>query len=204
MKDLHAGAFRFRTEVFPELEPMFEALAHGQRPVALFLTCADSRIDPSLITQSAPGTLFVVRNAGNVVPPEAAGGVGATVEYALEALDVQHIVVCGHYGCGAMQALLEPDKTAALPLTRAWLAHTGEVAEHIVRNIAALEHRDLHDVAVETNVRLQLKHLRQHPSVVRRPRLRLHGWVYDMSSGSIRAWQRKKQVWAELGADRTR
>ena len=86
----------------------YKQLAAGQHPQALFITCSDSRVVPNIITQTAPGELFVLRNAGNIVPPPGmtAGGEAATIEFAVEHLHVEHIIVCGHSDCGAMKMLL--------------------------------------------------------------------------------------------------
>jgi carbonic anhydrase len=201
MERLVRGTRRFRTEVFPGMAALFDDLRQGQAPCTLFVTCADSRVDPSLITQSEPGTLFVLRNAGNVVPADGSGGEGATIEYAVEVLGVRHVIVCGHSGCGAMTALLEPGETAELPLVRDWLSHVGEVTEALVRSIETIGDRDLVEVAVGVNVRLQLRHLAQHPSVARAVaagRLDLFGWVYDVGSGLVTAWDEAARRWVAV------
>ena len=95
------GFQRFRHEVFPQQEELFRKLANAQRPRAMFITCADSRIVPELITQSSPGDLFVTRNVGNVVPPygQMNGGVSTAIEYAVMALGVHHIIVLATSQC---------------------------------------------------------------------------------------------------------
>src|SRR5262245_48944414 len=98
MKRILDGLMRFQTEVFPQERELFDRLSSGQNPEALFLTCSDSRIVPELITQTKPGDLFICRNAGNIAPAygEVNGGVSATIEYAVLALNVRDIIVCGH------------------------------------------------------------------------------------------------------------
>jgi carbonic anhydrase len=193
MERLLRGVTKFQTEVFPAQRPLFEGLASGQSPEALFITCADSRIVPQLITQSSPGDLFICRNAGNMVPPygELHGGVSATIEYALCVLNVKHIIVCGHTDCGAMKGILHPEAVADMPTVKSWLAH-GEVARRIVNenypNIT--EQAKLH-VITEENVVAQLEHLRTHPSVASRlagGKVALHGWMYHIHSGQVDAW----------------
>src|SRR3982751_6268271 len=111
MERLLKGVSTFQREVFPQHRELFERLAAKQNPMALFITCADSRVVPDLITQSDPGDLFICRNAGNMVPPygEMNGGVSATIEYAVVALNIRHIIVCGHSDCGAMKGVLHPE-----------------------------------------------------------------------------------------------
>src|SRR3954454_22507395 len=111
MQRLIEGVSKFQREVFPSKRELFEQLSSSQKPDALFITCSDSRVVPELFTQAGPGDLFLCRNAGNMVPPygEMAGGVSATIEYAVLALGVRHIVVCGHTDCGAMKGVLHPE-----------------------------------------------------------------------------------------------
>src|SRR5947209_18071980 len=117
------GISRFQKDVYPKHQKRFEKLAMGQRPEALFVTCADSRIDPSLLTQTKPGELFICRVIGNVVPPypDAIGGVSATIEYAVGVLQVPEVIVCGHTDCGVMKGVLNPEAVAGLPSVSAWL-----------------------------------------------------------------------------------
>src|SRR6202140_1235572 len=120
------GISHFQQHVYPKHQDLFEKLAMGQRPEALFITCADSRIDPCLLTQTKPGQLFICRVIGNIVPPypDALGGVSATVEYAAGVLRVPEIIVCGHTDCGVMKGALNPDALAAFPNVTHWLRHT--------------------------------------------------------------------------------
>ena len=108
MEELIQGVTKFQNEVYPGKEAAFRKLANGQNPEVLFITCADSRIDPGMLTQTQPGDLFICRNAGNVVPPHSnqTGGMTASIEFAVAALGVSHIVVCGHSDCGAMKLSL--------------------------------------------------------------------------------------------------
>src|SRR5436190_22488768 len=110
MQKLKDGIHHFQTRIFGSYRTLFERLAEKQNPETLFITCSDARVVPSLITQSKPGDLFSLRNAGNIVPPydEAGGGEAATIEFALRALGIRDVVICGHSSCGAMEALLDP------------------------------------------------------------------------------------------------
>lgn len=186
------GFKRFRNEVFPQQEELFKALATAQNPRAMFITCADSRIVPELITQSAPGDLFVSRNVGNVVPPygQMMGGVSTAIEYAVLALGVQHIIVCGHSDCGAMKAVLNPQGLERMPTVKAWLRHS-EVALRVVEENCGCGGHETLGILTEENVIAQLNHLSTHPSVAAKlasGQLFIHGWVYDIETSAIRAY----------------
>ena len=117
MDKILTGVERFRRHEYVKNRDLFEHLAHKQqKPIALFITCADSRVNPNLITQTDPGDLFLIRNAGNIVPPHGSpiGGEAATVEYSIEVLGIRNIILCGHSQCGAMKAMLE-DPTPQRP-----------------------------------------------------------------------------------------
>src|SRR5690349_13003440 len=126
MQRIVRGVHKFREKVFGNQKEFFERLAAKQQtPDALFITCSDSRVDPNLLTQTEPGTLFLLRNAGNIVPPygSAYGGASATIEYALAVLGVRHVIVCGHSHCGAMKALLRPESVHDLPAVAQWFRY---------------------------------------------------------------------------------
>src|SRR5690348_10909847 len=125
MKRILQGVLRFQKDVFPRQKRQFEQLASSQAPEYLFITCSDSRVVPNLITQTEPGELFIIRNAGNIVPAygEFQGGVSATIEYAVVALGVKHIVVCGHTDCGAMKGILYPENVREMRSVADWLRH---------------------------------------------------------------------------------
>lgn len=186
------GVQHFDDEVYEEHKELFERLASSQSPSTLFITCSDSRINPSMITQTDPGELFIVRNVGNIVPPygEMLGGVSSAIEYAVLALKVKHIVVCGHSNCGAMNALcdLSSPKFDTMPTVRLWLRN----AEAARAAVGPLKAEDMGPETVrelaEQNVLLQLAHLRTHPAVVgalARGELALQGWFYDIGNGQI-------------------
>lgn len=194
MDSLVQGYELFRAEVFPRQKLLFEKLASGQQPEALFLTCSDSRVVPDMILQTRPGDLFICRNAGNIVPPygEMLGGVSATIEYAVCVLNVPHIIICGHSDCGAMKAVTHGNHLEHLPNVAAWLRYTEsarQLAEHSLP-LHATEHDRLRAMT-RANVVQQLSHLRTHPYIAARlqsGRLVLHGWTYDIASGMLEAF----------------
>jgi carbonic anhydrase len=190
MENLIHGVRAFQANIFRPRRDLFERLAKGQRPEALFITCSDSRVDPNLLTRSEPGDLFVVRNAGHLVPPHgaAAGGEAASVELAVAGPRVKDVVVCGHTDCGAMKALLRPETARALPAVAAWLAHAEPTRRAVRGAYRHLDGDDLVRKAVEQNVLAQLDNLRTLPAVAARlgrGDLRLHGWVYDIGAGEV-------------------
>ncbi|MCO7553209.1 carbonic anhydrase [Metapseudomonas otitidis] len=192
LRNIVEGFQRFRDQVYPEQEELFKRLAHEQKPRAMFITCADSRIVPELITQSSPGDLFVTRNVGNVVPPygQMNGGVSTAIEFAVMALGVHHIIICGHSDCGAMKAVLNPEQLERMPTVKAWLRHA-EVARTVVAENCGCANHETLGVLTEENVVAQLDHLRTHPSVAARlasGQLFIHGWVYDIETAAIRAY----------------
>ena len=193
MQKLIQGIHQFREENFRPLQGLFEQLSKGQNPETLFITCSDSRIDPNLLTRSQPGDLFILRNAGNIVPPHGAanGGEAATIEFAVAALGVKDIIICGHSHCGAMKGLLQPEMVAPLPAVSTWLSHA-ETTRRIVRdNYRHLNGDRLVTATVEENVLVQLENLRTLPSVASRlvkGDLHLHGWVYKIETGEVFAY----------------
>lgn len=185
------GFLKFQKEVFPERTQLFKELAQRQNPKVLFVTCSDSRVVPELFTQQEPGDLFVIRNAGNIVPsygPEP-GGVSATVEYAVSVLQVSDIVICGHSNCGAMAAISSCQCLDHLPAVGHWLRHA-DAAKVIVDAQEHASQQEKNDALVRQNVIAQLANIRTHPSValaLARRKLNLHGWVYDIENGMIDA-----------------
>ncbi|GAB2529467.1 carbonic anhydrase [Nocardia heshunensis] len=190
MPNLTDGLGRFQREVFPAKAGLFARLADDHRPGALFIGCSDARVVPELITSAEAGELFVIRTAGNLVPPYtrgAANGVVASVEYAVSVLGVTDIVVCGHSGCGAMTALAQGQDLSEMPAVADWLSHADAAKARIdpeITGAAAIS------ALVRHNVVAQLANLATHPAVARaltRDALALHGWVYDIGSGRVEA-----------------
>ena len=203
MQKLLQGIHHFQDNVFSSQRELFERLAEGQHPDALFITCSDSRISPNLITQTEPGELFIIRNAGNIVPPYGAanGGEGATIEFAVVGLGIQHIIVCGHSHCGAMKGLLHPESLTGMPMMAAWLGHA-----EATRRIARQKYEDrpaeaLLNVAIQENVLVQLENLRTHPAVAAAlagGKLKLHAWVYKIETGQVFAYDPERGQFAPL------
>ena len=192
MPHFAAGVIKFQNEVYPQKMELFEKLSKGQAPEALFITCSDSRIETAMITQTDPGELFICRNAGNIVPPHTnhTGGMTASIEFAVAALNVPHIVVCGHTECGAMKGALDLDSLETLPHVKEWLGFS-KAAVAVVEHMSPESEEQRMQMLLEQNVKLQLQHLKTHPAVAARLAkgdLELHGWVYDIKTGDVKAF----------------
>lgn len=189
MDQIIRGVHQFQQQVVAPKKDFYKMLAEKQQtPHALFITCADSRVEPNTITQTEPGTLFTLRNAGNIIPPHGAanGGEGATIEYAIAVLGVRNIIVCGHSQCGAMKALLNTNDN--LPAVSQWFKHA-EATRCIARERYGHLSGDAFLRAItEENVLVQLNNLSTHPFVtarMARRELKLYGWYYEIETGDV-------------------
>lgn len=203
MQKLIDGIHHFQQSIFGSQQELFKRLAHGQSPETLFITCSDSRISPNLITQTEPGELFILRNAGNIVPPHGAsnGGEAATIEFAVAALGVRDVIICGHSHCGAMKGLLDETLVADTPAVRQWLTHADAARRTVQQNYADLDGASLISACVQENVLTQLENLRTHPAVaarLARGQLNLHGWVYKIETGQVFAYDPTLEQFAAL------
>ena len=202
MQKIINGYLQFKESGFKERKDLFEKLSNSQSPEVLFITCSDSRIDPNLITQTEPGDLFVIRNAGNIVPPHTAesDGIVASIEFAVVALDVKHIVVCGHSNCGAMKGALNTSGLTALPKVKGWLNYCSDAVTIVQSRKNKLKSDELNSVTRE-NVLLQKRRLEQYPEISKRLAMgdiEIHGWVYEIGDGTIKCFNQEKQAFIEL------
>ena len=184
------GHATFRREYAAGASQFLRKLAsEHQSPGALYIGCSDSRVVPELLTTSAPGELFVVRNIANAVPPlrDADASVGAALDYAVEVLKVEHVVVCGHYGCGGVKAVLDGhDRLSKLPSLHEWLDHLSPAI--LAAKNPLLDLTEQWRTAVEANVVQQLANLTTFDAVrahLDAGTLELHGWVYDLETGGV-------------------
>ena len=199
---LRSGILRFQREIYPSRKEEYETVAtNPQTPHTLLITCADSRVQPETLTQSGPGELFVARNIGNVVPAygEMLGGVSGVIEYAVDALKVRNVVICGHTDCGAMKGILADRGTLdGMPTVKSWLRNADaamRVASSIDGGVPTLS------TLTEQNVLLQIQHLRTHPSVagaMARGELTVSGWVYDIAQGDVLAFEENMQEFVSM------
>jgi carbonic anhydrase len=203
MNPIIEGVLQFQERVYPAQRELFERLAKRQEPKVLFLTCADSRIDPALVTQSPPGRLFVCRNIGNIVPPHGTpdGSVASVLEYAIGVVGIEHIIVCGHSDCGAMKGLLDPQVGRKLPAVAEWLRYA-DAARRTTTLQQEIEGGDeLLRAITEQNILTQLNSLGTYPEVasaLTARKLAVHGWYYDIGTGAVRAYDVNRDSFVPL------
>ncbi len=194
MKKLISGLQSFQDQYVSTHRELLEHLSHGQHPRVLFITCSDSRIVPNLLTQTDVGDLFVIRNAGNIVPPYRAanGGEGASIEYAIHALGIEQIVVCGHSHCGAMKGLLQLGKLEEqMPLVYDWLRHAEATRRLVQENYGNYKGEELLEITIAENVLTQIENLKTYPVVHSRlyqGKLKIYGWIYLIETGEVLAY----------------
>lgn len=203
MLNFAKGVVKFQREVFPEKEELFERLSTGQSPEALFITCSDSRIETAMLTQTDPGELFICRNAGNIVPPHSneTGAMTASIEFAIGALKIPHIVICGHTECGAMKGAMNRQGLTTLPHVREWLGYSQGAVDIVEALGADLDDAGKMKMLLEQNVMLQLQHLKTHPTVavaLAQGTVTLHGWVYDIKTGEVSAYDDATNQWISV------
>lgn len=196
MNNLIPGLRKFRENVFPHKQELFQSLSQGQAPHTLMIACSDSRIDPNLVTQAEPGEIFLIRNAGNIVPPYGAASSGeeATIEFAVAGLRVSNIVICGHSKCGAMAALANHVNLDGLPSVKRWLSN----AEATKRRLEGTPRMENLLEVVQENVLVQADNLRTHPAVsaaLQSGQVRIYGWVYNFETGTVSIYDPKLKAY---------
>lgn len=208
MQRLIEGVHKFRTDEFGNYRRLFRRLSQvGQNPHTLFITCSDSRVLAELITHSQPGDLFVVKNIGNIVPPASATGdtnsTAAAIEFAVENLRVDDIVICGHSQCGAIEALLGRTAVSnSTPHLRDWLKLAAPVLETLKQEYKHLTDENARSTAAaEENVLYGLDNLHSYPCVQERlaaGSLRLHGWFFKIATAELFAYDPESRQFAPL------
>ena len=201
MKKLIRGLDEFRRTYVHDHQQLLEQLSHGQKPRVLFITCSDSRVAPNLITNTDVGELFVIRNAGNIVPPFGAanGGEGGTIEYAITALGIEQVIICGHSHCGAMKGLLKLNKLQAdMPLVYDWLKHAESTRRLVLDNYPQQSGEELIETLVAENVLIQIENLKTYPMIrakIHQGKLHIYGWIYEIETGEVLAYDAKTHTY---------
>ncbi len=198
MKDLFKGVKKFCSEEYGRKKKLFEELKESQAPHTLFICCSDSRVLPDLITESLPGELFVVRNIANIVPywreSDEYLATTSAIEYAVLALEVDNIVVCGHSNCGGCKALMNPSSTGKMVHVAKWM----ELAAPVKEAVSSIEYEKNKQVCAEKeNILQQIKHLMSYPFIKKRSdegKINVYGWYYDIGVGAVYNydWEKKE------------
>ncbi|WP_342641311.1 carbonic anhydrase [Rhodoligotrophos ferricapiens] len=209
MKDLLNGFRRFREQSWPELQSLFGSLAtRGQSPRSLVIACSDSRIDPHLIFQTAPGEIFVVRNVANLVPPYQPDaeyhGTSAAIEFAVRNLKVQHVIVLGHSSCGGVGALLHgPD--GSFDFVSHWMSIATTAREAaLARAAEGIEEAHVQRLCEREVIKVSLDNLKTFPWVAERVsagQLALHGMLFDIEAGNLELLDPATGEFAPLGVE---
>ncbi|HEY9704321.1 MAG TPA: carbonic anhydrase, partial [Allocoleopsis sp.] len=204
MEKLIKGLHKFQDDYFTTHRELFQKLSKGQQPRILFITCCDSRINPNLITQTEPGEIFIMRNIGNIIPAYGAtnGGEGAGIEYAVQALKIESLIVCGHSDCGAIKGLLDLNSLAEdMPLVHNWLKHAEATRRLMKENYNHLDKNALMSITIQENVLTQIENLRTYPIIrsrLRSGQMQLHAWVYQIETGKVFAYDTAEAQFSPL------
>jgi carbonic anhydrase len=210
MKDIQrfiTGFQAFKKDYFGSNRSLFDTLKHGQKPKTMIIGCSDSRVDPALLTNSAPGEVFIVRNVANLVPPfEQDGGqhgVSAALEFAICYLGVEQIIVLGHSQCGGINALMTGncDSIGGGFISR-WMSIAASARERILVELPEKD-ANLQQRAVElASIRLSLENLHSFPFIAERltaNELSLYGWYFDLGEGELLGYNAVSETFEKLG-----
>jgi carbonic anhydrase len=196
------GVVEFRRSDFEDHRKLFESLGRSQAPHTLFIGCSDSRVIPSLITKTLAGELFVVRNVGNIVPmyKESCEHLATTsaVEYAVQVLNVENIVVCGHSNCAGCAALYAPEEALRkIPHTKKWLELSSKVRKQVLETLLPKDDAEREWMTEQLNVVEQMKHLLTYPYIREKydkKQIAIYGWHYIIETGEIYKYDPDKGV----------
>jgi carbonic anhydrase len=202
MNRLFKGYMNFREEDFQSHRELFKELGRGQQPHTLFVGCSDSRVVPNLITQTHPGELFIIRNVANIVPPyritEEYVATTSAVEYAVQELMVDSIVVCGHSNCGGCAAMnMSEEQLAHMPHVRKWLAVSKEVKGRVDRLMQGDSPEEREWLTEQVNILVQMRNLLTYPYIRSRyeeGKLNIYGWYYIIETSEIYNFNDEKEI----------
>ena len=186
------NAIEFQETYFQEHKEIFKDLANAQNPHTLFIGCSDSRVVPDVILNTKPGEIFVVRNIANIVPPykEKADSFRCTasiIEYAVQMLEVENIVICGHSNCGGCKALFYPqEKLNKFPFVKEWLKTNEDIKQRVLAKNLDEEEREFQ--TEQLNIVKQLENITTYPYIeekISKGKINLYGWYYIIETGDI-------------------
>ncbi|MDL2717060.1 MAG: carbonic anhydrase [Acidobacteriota bacterium] len=206
MRKLLEGLSLFQRVAYPRHRKLFERLAKNQTPQAVFISCSDSRVVTNLLVQAEPGDLFIIRNAGNIIPPAGSsyGGTTASLEYAIVALGIRDVILCGHSNCGAMKGVLHPETLDGMPAVRQWVSYADAARRAAVAAHPGASDDEMLERVVDFNVIAQVRNMMTFPFVsrlVEKGELQLHGWVYDIATGRVKGLDASGRRFVPLGGD---
>lgn len=210
MDRLYKGIKKFQRDHYSANKAFFEAIGDGQSPDTLFITCSDSRVDPNLITDSRPGELFIVKNVGNIVPTENTPwkktSIATAIEYALNVLNVQYIVVCGHSDCGAMKALTKDIREFHdMPNLRDWLDTVSNSKAMLTSLDTDTSFKERLKKTTRRHIVAQIENLKTYPIVykaLKEGKVSLYGWYYDIPSGTVHIYNEKKDDFERIAVSK--
>jgi carbonic anhydrase len=205
--DFVAGFERFRAKHFAHDTTLFARLRQGQNPSALVISCCDSRADPGMLLGAGPGDIFVVRNVGNLVPPYGDGaqmpGIRADIEFAVKSLNVAHIIILGHSGCGGIRALMDGEGITSdnYEFIGRWVGIARPVRERVLRDLADRSPAEQTRACEHGAIAQTLENLMTFPWIrerVERGELQLHGWYFDIDAGDLLGYSAETKSFASL------
>ena len=204
-----AGFERFQEKYFVGDDSVFSRLRKGQNPRALVISCCDSRADPGMLMGAGPGDIFVVRNVANLVPPYRDGavmpGIRADIEFAVKGLNVEHIIILGHSGCGGIRALMDGEGISQnhYEFIGAWVSIAKAARERVMRELGGEADAVQVRACGEFAISLSLDNLLSFPWIRERVEagtMALHGWYFDIDAGELLGYSPKTLSFAPLVA----
>lgn len=198
MKKLIQGIVDFRKNLTEENRSLFAQLALGQKPDALFIACSDSRVVPNLFASTNPGDLFVLRNIGNLVPPNSNSlqdtSALAAIEFSVFSLNVSNIIICGHSECGAMQTLADGTDHLCCPHLKSWLEYGKESVNKVKNGFVINSNLSEHNQISQVNVLQQMEHIMSYPFIrerLEKKQIKVHGWWFDIAHADVYCYEQE-------------
>jgi len=206
MEELFKGVKEFSKYEYEKNKLLYKNLSTKQNPHTLFIGCSDSRVIPNLITKSLPGDLFIIRNIANIVPPfrQSSEYLSTTsaIEYAVNVLDVQNIVICGHTNCGGCKALFSEEvETNNIPHTKKWLELAKPAKEKVEKLKEQFNYDNTDWLVEQENIILQINHLLSYPYIKEKYQnksLEIYGWYYDIGNGIVYNYDKSKEIFEQI------
>lgn len=212
MKNLVHGIIHFQKTKRPGYQELFAKLALKQTPNTLFIACSDSRVAANVFASTEPGDMFVIRNVGNMIPMCGLNGLscadeseGAAIEFALNKLNVEHIIICGHSECGAMDALMNGREKIKSPNLKEWLRHGEDSLLALESNSNFAKGLPQHNRLSQLNVLQQIQHIQTYPIVqerIKSGKLRVHGWWFELAQAKVHFFDPKSMIFQEITEER--